>query len=74
MVVPEVVIDAMMTQRASEQQEAADEELDAGKDAAKEGDALQVASNAAGDSPVIEKPLGALSEEESPAVKAVADR
>jgi hypothetical protein len=97
MVMSQAAIDALMTQNASEQEEAEDEELDAitqleekdaapPKAAAPEAAAPEAAAPVAeaaadplGDdtptpaAPEIEEPLGALSEEELAAVKAVAD-
>jgi hypothetical protein len=86
MVMSQAAIDALMTQNASEQDEAEDDELDAvvqadDKDVAA---AAPVASQAEatpatvadvdplGDDPAIVEPLGALTEEELAAVKALA--
>ncbi|MDA0797556.1 MAG: hypothetical protein O2826_12965 [Chloroflexi bacterium] len=86
MVMSQAAIDALMTQNASEQDEAEDDELDAivlaedndttaAAPVAAEAEATPAASadvDPLGDDPAIEEPLGALTEEELAAVKALA--
>lgn len=84
MVMSQAAIDALMTQNAAEQDEAEDDGLDAivqadEKDAvvpeASQADATPAADadvDPLGDSPAIDEPLGALSDEELAAVKALA--
>lgn len=78
MVMSQAAIDALMTQNATEQDEAEDDELDAltqSEAATSAPEAVAPAAAPAPDAadPVIEEPLGALSEEEIAAVKALAE-